>query len=251
MTPSIIHYQSLAAEFDRKLAGTESLLNVAAWYAGQYFDLANCELQLDHGGEWNCSAAERAALGLNFADFNSEAEIATRSCECADRRENECTCYTALKDARAALAHITLIFDEVERRLGAAAREAMRARGDKVIPHHIGLWPAMLFLAPLGNELAQGILAQVLKTWPDDDDTPLGESLFQDFRHVTLLYAALDTHPDYDAIDRDIVWRWHRAGTAVAESARLIEWFRATHPMQALRVEHDLKLKMRKQGWRV
>ena len=44
MTPSIIRHQSLAAEFDRKLAGTESLLNVAAWYAGQYFDLANCEL---------------------------------------------------------------------------------------------------------------------------------------------------------------------------------------------------------------
>jgi hypothetical protein len=107
----------------------------------------------------------------------------------------------------------------------------------------------MLFLAPLGNELAQGMLAQVLRPRPDDDATPMTEVMFQDLRYVTLLYKAFDAHPDYDAGDREIVRRWHRAGTAVAESARLVDWFCATHPMQALRIERDIKIKLRKQGF--
>jgi hypothetical protein len=250
MTPSTLRHEFLAAEFDCRIAGVEPLLNIANWYAEQYHSTENFDLRLDHG-DWDCSAAERAALRLDYAGFKSEAEIATRPCECADRRENECTRYTALKDARAALAHIVHIFDAVERKLGAAAREVMRARGAKVIPHHIGLWPAMLFLAPLGDELAQGMLARVLRPRPDHDDTPLAEIIFQDCLYITLLYAALAAHPDHAAGDRDIVWRWHLAGIEVAESARLVAWFRATHPMQAHRIERDLKLKLRKRGWRV
>jgi hypothetical protein len=142
------------------------------------------------------------------------------------------------------------VLDAIENVLCAEAHKVMRARGDKVVPQRIGLWPAMLFLAPLGNEPAQGLLARVLSQRPDDDNTPLGEIIFQDRRYVTLLYAALDAHADYDAGDRDIIWRWHLAGIEVAESARLIEWFCATHPMQARRIERDLKLKLRKQGWR-
>jgi hypothetical protein len=31
----------------------------------------------------------------------------------------------------------------------------------------------------------------------------------------------------------------------------LIEWFCATHPIRVRRIERDLKIKLRKQGWRV
>jgi hypothetical protein len=31
----------------------------------------------------------------------------------------------------------------------------------------------------------------------------------------------------------------------------LVDWFRANRPVQALQIERDLRLKMRKQGWRV
>ena len=127
----------------------------------------------------------------------------------------------------------------------------MRARGDKVIPQRLGLWPAMLFLAPLGNELAQTLLSRVLSQRPDDYNTPTGDLIFQDRRYVTLLYAALDAHPDYDASDQDIVWRWYKDGVEVAESTRLIDWFCTSHPMQAYRIECDLKIKLRKQGWHV
>jgi hypothetical protein len=131
------------------------------------------------------------------------------------------------------------------------AREAMRARGVKVIPQHIGLWPAMLFLAPLGNELAQDTLALVLRARPDYDDTPLNEIIFQDRRYITLLYAALDAHPDYAGAASKTILHWRLAGTAATESARLVDWFCAAYPMQAFWIERDLKLRIRKQGWRV
>jgi hypothetical protein len=129
-------------------------------------------------------------------------------------------------------------------------REALRARGAKVIPLDIGLWPAMLFLAPEGNELAQTALALALRAGPIPEDTPPNEDLFQDRRYIALLYAALDAHPDHAGTHTALV-HWHQAGTAAAESARLIEWFCATHPMRALRIERDIKIRMRKQGWRV
>jgi hypothetical protein len=129
-------------------------------------------------------------------------------------------------------------------------REVLRVRGDKVIPQKIGLWPAVLFLAPLGDELARETLGQGLRNRPDHctDVAPLAEILFHDRRYAELLFAALDVHPNHDW---GTVLRWWDAGTDIAESARLIDWFCATHPMQALRVERDLKTKMRKQGWRI
>jgi hypothetical protein len=36
-----------------------------------------------------------------------------------------------------------------------------------------------------------------------------------------------------------------------AESARLVDWFCANHPMQARQIERDVRNKMQKQGWRV
>jgi hypothetical protein len=95
-------------------------------------------------------------------------------------------------------------------------------------------------------------LASVLRARPDHDATPVNERVLQDRRHVTLLYAAFDAHPDYDAkaVPRTIL-RWRLAGIATTESARLVDWFCANHPAQALEIERDVRNKMREQGWRV
>jgi hypothetical protein len=131
-------------------------------------------------------------------------------------------------------------------------REVLRARGDKVIPQRIDPWSAMLFLAPLGNELAQTLLAWMLKPWLDYDATPLAGNIFQDRRYVTLLYAAFAARRDYAHCDlAHIIRRWLELDIAAIESAHLVEWFCTTHPMQALRIERDLKIKLGKQGWRV
>ena len=113
----------------------------------------------------------------------------------------------------------------------------------------------MLFLAPRGNDLAQDTLAQVLRARPPsqtnhDAVAPTGEIVFQDRCYVTLLYAAFDTHPDYAAGDAPrTILHWRLAGTT--ESARLVDWFCANHPAQALQIERDLRIKMRGEGWRV
>jgi hypothetical protein len=84
------------------------------------------------------------------------------------------------------------------------------------------------------------------------DPTPLNEILFKDRRYVTLLFEALDTHPAYAGGNHTkVILRWKEAGIAVTESAHLVDWFCTTHPMRARRIERNLKLKMRKQGWRV
>jgi hypothetical protein len=394
-SPSLISYQSLAAEFDRKLAGTESLLGVADWYSEQYYSDANRELRLDHGS-WNCSPSERAALALSLSleGEEPEAEIATWQCECTKRRGDVCECYATMQAARVAAgrpralsndlegfemrvdcfrryaiaairdrsahgdeaavkkgrkmflipceqgiqvaeragnhayaammqrqcerfdralsvdqaapsseesgllpshpvdsdavrhampAHELIIgyfvscaaeglsfyeamdawlsgkniipkdrLDEIERILVDTAREEMRSRGVKIIPRELSLWPAMLFLAPLGDDQAQDVLAQALRDWPDHGDTPLAELLFQGRRYVALLYAAFAAHPDYAGGDpAQIILRWHEADTAAAESARLVDWFCTAHPMRARRIERDLKIKLRKQGWHV
>jgi hypothetical protein len=103
MTPSTIRQKSLAAEFDRRIAGTAPLLDIVSWYAKNYFSTANLEARLDHG-DWDCSVGEIAAIGLHFAGFKSEAEIHTRACKCTNRRGDVCSCWEALKAARAGVA---------------------------------------------------------------------------------------------------------------------------------------------------
>jgi hypothetical protein len=92
-----------AAELDRKLAGTEPLLDVINWY-GELFKGSgrNERLRLYKGG---CSGNESAALYLSFEGYESEAELATRPCECIHRCEDVCKCFNRLKAARAAFAH--------------------------------------------------------------------------------------------------------------------------------------------------
>jgi hypothetical protein len=85
-----------------------------------------------------------------------------------------------------------------------------------------------------------------------DADTPVNERILQDRCYVTLLYAAFAVHPAYGAGDVPrAILRWRLAGTAAAESARLVDWFCDNYPVQALRIERDLRIRMRKQGWRV
>jgi hypothetical protein len=162
----------LAAALDQKLAGTEPLFDVVSWYLNAY--LATRSLN-----ERDRSDNEIAALWLGIEEFKSEAEIGTRPCQYTRSDPNVCECYATLKAARAALGRvpepipepipdhdnsddpeptheeIVKAVDEVERALADMTREVLRARGAKVIPQRIGLWPAMLFLAPLGNDLAQ------------------------------------------------------------------------------------------------
>jgi hypothetical protein len=146
--------------------------------------------------------------------------------------------------------------DVLERVLVDRMREVLRSRGgvkSDVAPQPIDLWSAMLFLAQLGEDMAQDTLAQALRGWPDHGDTPLAECLFQGRRYVALLYAAFAVHPDHisSGDPSQIVLGWKEAGSEATESKQLVDWFCANHPMQALRVERDLKIKMRKQGWHV
>ena len=112
----------------------------------------------------------------------------------------------------------------------------------------------MRFLAPLGDDLAQGVLGLTLRT-PSQmnyDDTQLPEILFQDRRYSTLLYEAFAAHRSYRHCDpAPIIRRWQGLGIAEVESAYLVDWFCTIHPMQVLRIERDLKIKLGKQGWRV
>jgi hypothetical protein len=253
----------LAPALDQKLADTgQPLFDVASWYLKAY--LATRSIK-----ESDLSDNESAALSFGIEEFESEAEIGTRPCKCMRPDPNVCRCWETLKAARAALARVSEPIPEpvpdhdnsdgpkftqelAERALPAMAREAMRARGDKVIPQHIDPWSAMLFLAPLGNELAQTLLAWMLKPWLDYDATPLAENIFQDRRYVTLLYAAFAAHRDYTDCDlAQIIRRWLELGIAAIESAHLVEWFCATRSMQVLRIERDLKIKLGKQGWHV
>jgi hypothetical protein len=102
MTTSTIRRQAIV-ELDRN-AGTEPLLNVAAWYVKSYFSVLSRNERLNLYAQ-ECSANEIAARRLGLEDYQSEAEIATRARECIDRRWDVCECYATLKAARAALGH--------------------------------------------------------------------------------------------------------------------------------------------------
>jgi hypothetical protein len=279
VTPSTITTETskgsrLAPILDQKLADAGlPLFGVVDWYGKAY--LATRSLDSDR------SVNEDAALWLGIEEFKSEAKIGTRPCQCIRPDPNVCECWKTLKASRAALmmarasqpvpepvpdhdnsdkpTHEEFVkaVAEVERELANRVREVLRLRGDKVIPQQINLWSAVLFLAPLGNELARELLGLALRartlSQMEYDPTPLPEILFQDRRYITLLYAAFATHPRYAHCDdpAPLIRRWQELGIADVESAYLVDWFCTTHPMQVLRIERDLKLKMGKQGWRV
>src|SRR6516225_873994 len=98
MTTSTIRHQVLA-ELDRKIAGTEPLRDVAAWYVKSYFSVLSRKERVSLYKQ-ECSAHEIAARKLGIESVQSEAEIATRECECIDRRGDVCECYATLKAAR-------------------------------------------------------------------------------------------------------------------------------------------------------
>ena len=233
----------LGAALDQKLADTKQpLFDVINWYSKAY--LATRSLN-----ESDRSANENAALWFGIEDFKSEAEIGTRPCGCTRPDPNVCRCWETLKAARAALARVPEpILDpdhaptkeEVEQELADRTREVLRSRSAEVIPHEIDLWSAMLFLAPLGHELAQEALALALRARPAYDET-VNETVFQGRRYVTLLYAAFDEHPDYaDCDPAPIIQCWQEVGIAAVESAYLVDWFCANHPSRAHQIERDL-----------
>ena len=234
----------LSALLDRKLADAKQpLFEVLSWYNKAY-TTARCLNEEDQ------SANETAALGLGI-EFNSEAEIGTRPCECLLRDGNVCRCYATLQAARAALARAPAPIPEpipdhdpdhapTKEEVADRAREALRSRSAEVIPHELDLWSAMLFLAPLGHELAQEALALALRARPAYGET-VNETVFQGRRYITLLYAAFDAHPHYTNCDpAPIIQRWQKLGIAEVESAYLVDWFCANHPMQAHQIERDL-----------
>jgi hypothetical protein len=246
----------LSALLDRKLADAKQpLFEILGWYNKAY-TTARCLNEEDR------SANETAALRLGI-EFNSEAEIGTQPCGCTRPDPDVCECYATLQAARAALARVPEpILDpdpdhaptkeEVEQELADRAREVLRSRSAEVIPHEIDLWSAMLFLAPLGHELAQEALALALRARPAYDETPVNETVFQGRRYITLLYAAFDAHPhNADCDPAPIIQRWQELGIAAVESAYLVDWFCANHPSRAHQIERDLKIKLGKQGWHV
>ena len=126
----------LSALLDRKLADAKQpLFEILGWYNKAY-TTARCLNEEDR------SANETAALRLGI-EFNSEAEIGTRPCECLLRDGNVCRCYATLQAARAALARAPAPIpepipdhdpdhaptkEEVEQELADRAREVLRSR---------------------------------------------------------------------------------------------------------------------------
>ena len=91
----------LIAEFGRRLAGTEPLLDVINWY-GERFKALSRDERLSLYPSY--SVNEFAAMNLSAGNYQSGAEIVTRPCECFHRRDDGgCECYATLKAARAAL----------------------------------------------------------------------------------------------------------------------------------------------------
>jgi hypothetical protein len=191
--------------------------------------------------------------------YESEAEIGTRPCECMYRRDDGgCECYATLKTARAALEPVP---DHVQAEV---ARIPGRGSGANIGTHYAEgaarAWrqgrsrthrrvDRRAVPRPLGHELAQDLLGTILRDGQEPDSAPEAEILFQDRRYITLLYAALDAHPNHarawdEAYDHDMY-------EVCAVSARLVDWFCTNHPMQVLRIERDLKIKLSKQGWHV
>jgi hypothetical protein len=246
----------LAPALDRKLADIKQpLFDVVGWYGKA------CLATRDFNYS-DLSANEDAALWLGI-EFDSEADIGTRPCQCIRPDPNVCECWETLQAARAALtARAPEPIPEpipdhdpdhapTKEEVADRAREALRERSAEVIPHEIDLWSAMLFLAPLGHELAQEALALALRARPAYDET-VNETVFQGRRYVTLLYGAFDEHPHYaDCDPAPIIQSWQKVGIAAIESAYLVDWFCANHPSRAQQIERGLKLKLRKQGWRV
>jgi hypothetical protein len=90
----------LAAVLDRKLADTkQSLFEVASWYLKAYLAAGNIQ-------ESDLSDNETAALSFGIEEFESEAEIDPRKCECTRPDPSVCQCYATLKAARTALARV-------------------------------------------------------------------------------------------------------------------------------------------------
>jgi hypothetical protein len=225
----------LATILDQHLADTKHpLLDVARWYSQARLAASGIE-------EKDLSDTELAAWNLGGREFKSETEINPRNCACTRPDPKVCMCRVRLKAARTVLARAIapvlkpvpkpgetlpgipdrgipnqddpdgpkLTRELAERALDAMAREVLRARGDKVVPQRIDPWPAMLLLAPQGNELAQILLAWMLKPRLGYDVTPMAENIFQDRRYATLLFEAFNARPDYAGGDPSpIIRRW-------------------------------------------
>jgi hypothetical protein len=84
----------LAPALDRKLAGPEPLLDVAAWYATQYNTVLSGDERLE-----DSSDLETAAMAVHLAEDDAD------FCVWRFRRQGDvCGCFAMLKAARAAYA---------------------------------------------------------------------------------------------------------------------------------------------------
>jgi hypothetical protein len=92
----------LAAELDQRVAGTDPLFDAVAWHRQEWRKPANLEERLRIS--WEYSANENLVLGLSIS-YDTENQIGALDCECIHRRGDICTCWEALKAARAALHH--------------------------------------------------------------------------------------------------------------------------------------------------
>jgi hypothetical protein len=79
----------LIAEFGRRLAGTEPLLDVINWYGERFKALSRDERSRLYP---SCSVNEFAAMYLSDENYKVEAEIGTRPCECIKRHGDVCQC---------------------------------------------------------------------------------------------------------------------------------------------------------------
>ena len=80
MTASAIPPAAIAAELDRKIAGTEPLLEVVRWYREICLASSANSTRPGEGLILNvrsCTANEIAAQNLGLEDYTTEAEVAT------------------------------------------------------------------------------------------------------------------------------------------------------------------------------
>jgi hypothetical protein len=89
----------LVPALDQKLAGTEPLLDVVAWYGTQFNGALSVEERLGLEGNANPTTLETATFAVYLAQGNPD----FCSGGCRGRGTNVCVCLAMLESARAAL----------------------------------------------------------------------------------------------------------------------------------------------------
>jgi hypothetical protein len=150
------------------------------------------------------------------------------------------------------------VFDRVEAELLAEARAVLRAERPKAVPLRLTLNHALAILAPRGHENACLMMA-IRLGWQPHEDKTAAENLFVALHAVALIWAAYAAHTGYIEITEANCGPVKECDTLIdpttprhkGEHARMLTWFRETHAAEAEAIGQQIKVNMRRRGWRI